>query len=328
MNIKYIFRSGKNPKFVYYAKAYSLLHLPGSLLRSCLHGVLKSVENRKDAEYIRDRVDYYNKLRTSEGIDKDLWMKDSISLKDQPMKGQKVYYLDSMVYARWFDPSCRWILLQGDITFVPELPSIVKSRPIGDNNANSVLMKLNKVRHFIFVNDNKSFKEKEDRAVFRGKVKDKPIRLLFMEKFFGNSRFDAGAIDMVKAEWKCEKMSIYDHLRYKYVISLEGNDVASNLKWVMSSNSIAVMPRPKYETWFMEGRLKPNYHYIEVKADLSDIEEKMDYYTSHPDEAEAIIKHAHEYVEQFKDSRRERLISLLVLDRYFKVMTFNNNQNK
>ena len=67
----------------------------------------------------------------------------------------------------------------------------------------------------------------------------------------------------------------------------------------------------------MEGTLIPGYHYVEVKPDLSDIEEKMDYYTSHPDEAEAIIRHAHEYVDQFRDRRREEIISLLVLEKYF-----------
>ena len=67
----------------------------------------------------------------------------------------------------------------------------------------------------------------------------------------------------------------------------------------------------------MEGRLIPNYHYIEVKPDFSDLLERMDYYSAHPEEAEAIIKHAHEYVDQFRNSRRERLISLLVLKKYF-----------
>lgn len=70
----------------------------------------------------------------------------------------------------------------------------------------------------------------------------------------------------------------------------------------------------------MEGTLKPDYHYIEVKPDFSDLEEKMDYYTAHPDEAQAIINHAHEYVEQFKDKQREDIISLMVLDKYFSLL--------
>ena len=102
-------------------------------------------------------------------------------------------------------------------------------------------------------------------------------------------------------------------------MSLEGNDVASNLKWVMSSNCLAVTPRPTMETWFMEGLLVPNYHYVEVKPDFSDLEEKVDYYLSHPDKAKAIIQHAHEWVDQFKDKHREDLISLLVLKKYFDI---------
>jgi spore maturation protein CgeB len=102
-------------------------------------------------------------------------------------------------------------------------------------------------------------------------------------------------------------------------MSLEGNDVASNLKWIMSSNSIAVTPRLTQETWFMEGTLIPNYHYVEVKEDFSDLEERLTYYIDHPDEAEAIICHAHEYVKQFFDTKREKLISLLVLKKYFEI---------
>jgi spore maturation protein CgeB len=102
-------------------------------------------------------------------------------------------------------------------------------------------------------------------------------------------------------------------------MSLEGNDVASNLKWVMSSNCIAVSPRHTCETWFMEGTLKPNYHYIECKPDFSDLEERLQYYIDHPEEAEAIIQHAHEYIDQFRDLEREHLISLLVLKKYFEI---------
>ena len=38
--------------------------------------------------------------------------------------------------------------------------------------------------------------------------------------------------------------------------------------WAMSSNSVCVMPKPKYESWFMEGKLKDGVHYIKVKDDF------------------------------------------------------------
>ena len=86
----------------------------------------------------------------------------------------------------------------------------------------------------------------------------------------------------------------------------------------MSSNSIAIMPRPKFESWFMEGRLQGGVHYIEIKDDYSDLEEKIRYYSTHPEEAKAIIRNAHAFVDQFRDKEREELISLLVLEKYFR----------
>lgn len=120
-------------------------------------------------------------------------------------------------------------------------------------------------------------------------------------------------------EWLKEYMTIPQQLKYKFICCIEGNDVATNLKWVMSSNSLAVMPRPKYETWFMEGSLIPGYHYVEIKEDYSDLIEKMEYYIARPDEAEAIIRHAHEYIRQFKDTRMEKLVSLAVVEKYFRL---------
>lgn len=79
------------------------------------------------------------------------------------------------------------------------------------------------------------------------------------------------------------------------------------------------MPKPTCESWFMEGKLIPNYHYIEIKSDYSDLKERLTYYIDHPEEAEAIICHAHEYVDQFRDRKRENLISYLVLKKYFDI---------
>jgi hypothetical protein len=74
----------------------------------------------------------------------------------------------------------------------------------------------------------------------------------------------------------------------------------------------------------MEGTLKPDVHYIEVKDDFSDAEEKISYYSKNETEALKIIENAHNHVEQFKDIKKEKLISLLVLDRYFSLSGQNN----
>ncbi len=291
--------------------------IPKCFFQSRLNRRLRGASRRKDYNYICQRVDYYNKL--TEGMrlpDK------AAHLVEHKMGRQKVYFFDTYQYTRWFSDSFQWGFCPGDVTYVPEYPSIVKSRPLATDHVNSVVMKLDKVRHFIFVNDRKSFAEKKDAAIFRGKVKGKPSRRLFMEMYFGHPMCDLGDVSKNTtdpAEWQTEKKTIREHLEYKFVLALEGNDVASNLKWVMSSNSLAVMPRPTCETWFMEGTLIPNYHYVEIKADFSDLEERLNYYVKHIDEAQKIIEQAHDYVDQFKNRKREHLISLLVLDKYFKM---------
>ena len=68
---------------------------------------------------------------------------------------------------------------------------------------------------------------------------------------------------------------------------------------------------------FREGTLEPYVHYVPLADDCSDLEAKMDYYTAHPDEAEAIVRNANAHVAQFLDPHHERLISLLVMQKYF-----------
>lgn len=68
----------------------------------------------------------------------------------------------------------------------------------------------------------------------------------------------------------------------------------------------------------MEGPLQGGVHYIEIKDDYSDLEEKIRYYSTHPEEAKAIIRNAQAFVDQFRDKEREELISLLVLEKYFR----------
>ena len=310
--------SGKNLKFVYYGVNMLRMLVPKRLFQNKLSRKLVSASLRDDWDYIEQRVNYYNKLSEQIALPST-----APRLVEHKMGRQKVYFFDTYQYTRWFLDSFQWGFCPGDVTYVPEYPSIVKSRPLTEDNENSVVMKLDKIRHFIFVSDKKTFTEKKDMAIFRGKVKGKPSRRMFMEMYFNHPMCDLGDVSKNTTdpqEWQTEKKTIREHLDYKFILALEGNDVASNLKWVMSSNSVAVMPRPTCETWFMEGSLIPNYHYIEIKPDFSDLEEQLLYYIEHTDEAQNVINNAHEYVSQFKNREREELISLWVLNKYF-VMT-------
>jgi len=313
-NIKRISFRHKNNKAWYYVKNHLRYTFPR-------YGTYQNLLNKKlaglkdfDAEYIKYRLNYYNKLDGQCELPESADALTGFKLKNHC----KVYYFDAFEYVRYFSRNLKICPLFGDIVHVPEFPCITKSRPIDGDNKNSVIMKLEKVRHFLFLKDKKTFQEKKNVLVFRGKVRQ-PHRLRFMEMYYKkNDRLDIGQVNVTPdAKYPAGRLTIAEHLDYKFILSLEGNDVASNLKWVMSSNSLAVMPKPKYETWFMEGTLIPNHHYVLIKDDYSDLEERMDYYINHPDEAQKIIDNAHEYVEQFKNKEREDLLNLLVLQKYF-----------
>jgi hypothetical protein len=64
-------------------------------------------------------------------------------------------------------------------------------------------------------------------------------------------------------------------LRYKVVISLEGNDVSSGLKWMLFSNSVVMMQPPTVTSWLMEELLEPWVHYIPLNQDGSNTEEMV-----------------------------------------------------
>lgn len=330
-NILYAMRSGKPNKAAYFAKCYAKLLVPQSYYRHELPHLLESIEHRYDYQEIVRRSNYYNKVSAPfsvSEIDKQerdrRWLYYTGRLDGfRRDTFHTAYYFDQHEATRYFPGSLRWNFCPGDVYYTPRVPTIVKSRLLEGDNSNAVLLKLDSLRHFMFVDDRLPYREKENRVVFRGKIRDSRLRKRFLQKFFGNPLCDCGVVghdrDEFPQEWLRPKLTLEEHLKCKFIMAIEGNDVASNLKWVMSSNSLAVMPRPTCETWFMEGTLQPDYHYIEVRDDFSDLEDKVQYYIDHPEAAEEIIAHAHEYIDSFRDWERERLIGLLVMQRYFEL---------
>ena len=149
--------SGKNSKLKYYVQCYLREAMPRFWWQKQLPRLLGQLSQRPDKDYILQRVNYYNRLTPETAIDPALWREQSVSLKNQPMTGQTVYYHDSMEFARYFHEELKWVLLPGDTKHVPELPSITKSRPLGDHPT-AVLLNMDKVRHFLFVDDKKAWR--------------------------------------------------------------------------------------------------------------------------------------------------------------------------
>lgn len=303
----------KNNKFLYYFKGFFSLLIPNFFYKNKLSKILSSIPNEK-LDYILKRVNYYNKIENNNQFNAS-WPK----LSDLRIKKKgKTYFFDTYSLTKYFSQSLKANFLFGDIDYIPNKISFVKSRPINSSNHNSILLKLNKVRHFLFVNDNYTVEEKKNILFGRAAVHQKQ-RVEFYKKYFDNDLCDLGQINKgtTHDEWYKKKASLDYHLKHKFILCIEGNDVASNLKWVMSSNSVAVMPKPKFESWFMENMLIPDYHYIHIKDDYSDLEKKLKFYIKNPEKLQQISINANNYVDQFRDYNDEKIISLLVMEKFF-----------
>lgn len=311
----------------FYVTNFSTYYTPKCLLRHKLNRLMDSLSAEERA-IVEARTNYYAKFDTDSPIPNTFRLcgeeKPSIvRLKDYKYPwGRKkkfsAYFLDLYRIVGAFPEEMKMAYLFGDITKEYDFPFFVKTRPI-KQQTNSVIMKLNSARHFQWVSDRKRFSDKKPMAVSRNLVFGQPWRIRLIQMFKDHPLCNFGMVnrDPEHLELLRDFMTKGEQMDYKFIMCIEGNDVATNLKWVMSSNSIAVMPRPKYESWFMEGTLIPNVHYIEIKDDYSDLPERLQYYIDHPDEAESIIKNAHEYVRKFQNKRIELATQYSVAKKYF-----------
>ncbi|MDE7159610.1 MAG: lipopolysaccharide biosynthesis protein [Muribaculaceae bacterium] len=277
--------------------------------RLCLRGW----ERRPDADEIRRRVDYYNPLRSPFTPGEDSRPIADIKLKDS----HSAYWYDLMRYLRAYPTQSRVDFIDGDTWSNPDHPVFAKARCLDSKAGHCALLRLDSRRHFMKVDDRIPFEQKKDILLFRGEIYGKPSRLKFFEMWADEEGFDLGDTSRRNpSKWYKPPMSIPLHFHCKYILALEGNDVASSLQWICSSNCIPVMPRPTKESWLMHGAMIPGKHYIEIRPDFSDVKEKIAYYNAHPEEARAISEASKEWMRQFSDPRRENIISYLVADRY------------
>ncbi|WP_109829619.1 glycosyl transferase family 90 [Reichenbachiella versicolor] len=162
------------------------------------------------------------------------------------------------------------------------------------------------------------WEKKRNNVVWRGATTGKKQRVEFVKKHF--NKYDVGfATTKQKPElksYKKNKISIAEQLKYKYIISLEGNDVASNLRWVLSSNSVPIMPKPYWHSWIMEEKLTPNIHYLELNDDLSNLEEILDWAANNDKLCKDIALNGKKYMSQFLDSEYDIQVQALLLKEY------------
>jgi hypothetical protein len=79
--------------------------------------------------------------------------------------------------------------------------------------------------------------------------------------------------------------------KYRYIINVNGHVCAFRLSYEFSSGSVVLLADSEYKLWFSD-RIEPFEHYVPVKADLSDLIEKIKWCEDNLEEAQRIADNA------------------------------------
>lgn len=175
-----------------------------------------------------------------------------------------------------------------------------------------------------FYSVNKVKASREDLILKHGKNDNYNIGLSYANYKSTTPYYNCKVLDYNIEEYVKGKLTIKQQLEYMFIISVEGNDFATNLSWIMLSNSVPLMPIPYVETWKMESELIPYIHYVPLNNDFSDLDEKMEWCINNIDKCEEIAYMSKLYILQFFDKNKEKDIIKEVINIYKKNVLYNN----
>lgn len=200
------------------------------------------------------------------------------------------------------------------------LPIIRKSRKITDDR--SIIYDLRSLRYntpcIEVVKSDIDWNKKKNNVVWRGATTGQVTRERFVKKYFDKYNIGFSTVKQKPhlAQYMKQKVSISEQLKFKFIVSLQGNDLASNIRWVLLSNSVPIMPKPAWVGWTMEDKLIHNVHYLELNEDLSNLEELLEWAENNNEACQEIANNGKMYVSQFLDRNYNDKIRMMLLEEY------------
>lgn len=111
------------------------------------------------------------------------------------------------------------------------------------------------------------------------------------------------------------------HLKYKYLISVDGNTCAwERVPWIMLSNSVLVKQETNNIEWFYSA-MKPYEHYAPLKEDLTDIFEKINWMKENDNKLQEISSNAQKFVQDNLKPEDIDIHMVITLNEYSKIQT-------
>lgn len=109
-----------------------------------------------------------------------------------------------------------------------------------------------------------------------------------------------------------EKMTPREQCRYKYILHIPGHVAAYRLSLELGMKSVILKVESEYQVWY-SAMLKPYVHYVPVKADLSDLLDKIKWCKNNDDKCRTIAENALEFYKSYltKDGMLDYMQNLL-----------------
>ena len=116
-----------------------------------------------------------------------------------------------------------------------------------------------------------------------------------------------------------QKIKEVDHLKYKYLISIDGNSTTwGRPVWMMLSNSVLLKQETKNIQWFYSA-IKPYVHYVPINNNLSNIFAQLEWIKNHDSELQAISQNAQNFVKNNLMPGDIEAHMVIILNEYYKL---------
>jgi len=145
-----------------------------------------------------------------------------------------------------------------------------------------------------------SWEEKIPKIVYGGQIRDTPLNFIdvsmqqlglspreYLKQILAPKYRDILVCD---DSW----ISRRDMIHYKYILDIDG--AASTwdaTAWKLNSGSVIIKPKSIWRQWFYDMYIA-GVHYMEIKNDMSNLQEVYEWCESHPDECHNMIQHSQE----------------------------------
>jgi hypothetical protein len=166
------------------------------------------------------------------------------------------------------------------------------------------------------ISDNIDFRHKENKLFWRGSstghddININKRYQIISKNFHANPEFDLGFSGFCQnvytnntEEFNKLRKDFLDkeqQTKFKFILNIEGNDVASSFPWALASNCCPLHNYPfEYETIIFGCNLEPFVHFVPINNDGSDLIEKYNWCMNNLDTCEKIAENGKIYMEKY-----------------------------